>query len=119
MGPDSRTASASPRKLSTPKHSCREGEWRSPSTTHTDASVWLARFCPARAQIPTASSICPTCWKTTKRGASQAGRRNTRWTNSASSLVPTGGTREEAELVQRVFLLPACEAPRLVVFQQV
>jgi len=41
MGPDSRTASASPRKLSTPKHSCREGEWRSPSTTHTD--VCLAR----------------------------------------------------------------------------
>src|SRR5260370_14643882 len=33
--------------------------------------------------------------------------------------VPPVGTKEEAELVQRVFLLPACEAPRLVVFQQV
>src|SRR6266446_5721633 len=33
--------------------------------------------------------------------------------------VPPIGTKEEAELVQRVFLLPACEAPRLVVFHQV
>jgi len=33
--------------------------------------------------------------------------------------VPPVGTKEEAELVQRVFLLPAYEAPRLVVFHQV
>src|SRR5258708_34209131 len=33
--------------------------------------------------------------------------------------VPPVGTKEEAELVQRVFLLPAYEAPRLGVFHQV
>ena len=36
-----------------------------------------------------------------------------------ASRVPPVGTKEEAELVQRVFLLPAYEAPRLVVFHQV